>query len=126
MPLSFDVVRQIDVRIESLERLVTKQLARHSQYPIISGAEIIEFTIISVDEVALTALVQVDARLCGRSSATDEDTIGQLTVNDPQGCHLKEPEPDLLGREGWAARMTNDATGDCQWDVFSLCCPDCT
>lgn len=128
MPLSSEKVRQLNFRIEQLERLVTKQLARHSQYPILrtGASQLIEFTILSVDEANLTAVVQIDARTCGKTSVTGEDSYEQLTVNDPQGCHLNEPEGDLIGREGWAAYMENDYTGICQWDIFSLCCPDCT
>lgn len=90
------------------------------------GLQLIEFTILSVNEVELTAVVQVDARPCGKTSVTDEDSYDQLTVHDPQGCNLNEPEGDLIGRKGWAVRMTNNYTDMCQWDVLTVCCPDCT
>ena len=93
-----------------------------------SVCDTIHFTIITADCIAKTALVQIDARNCGCSKVPEEDSYEQLTVNDSMGCHLDEPDTDLIGREGSAKYMKIDYTGVCQWEIDNLCCaPDvCT
>jgi hypothetical protein len=100
----------------------------------IGGFESIRFTIITADCVAKSAVVRIDARPCGKLSVSGETDVGtgtgtdayeQLTVYDPQGCFLDEPNADLINREGWAAYMVDDITRVCQWEIHSLCCsPD--
>lgn len=128
MPIFSEEARELRFKIEQLQRLVTKQIARIAQYPISGGGtslQVIRFTILTASCAAKTATVQVDARPCGKTSVTGEDSYEQMTVNDPQGCWLDEPDEDLVDREGWAAYMEDDYTGICSWEIYALCCdPD--
>lgn len=117
-------LKELRFQVEQLERLVSKKLARQAQYPIPGGGgmQIVRFTIISASCSAKTAVVQIDGRPCGKSKVTEETPSEQLNVKDPNGCYLDEPDADLIGRTGWAAWIEDDYTGDCNWDVFDVCC----
>lgn len=90
-----------------------------------SPTETIRFTIASVNLVAGTAVVTITARTCGLTAVTDESG-GQVTVYDPCGCFLDEPEADLIGRCGGAIHMdpTEEFDG-CRWEFWWLCCKEC-
>ena len=87
------------------------------------------------------AEVDILARLCGCDEVSEETGTGTgetVRVYDNMGCMFNEPAEDLVGRIGYAAYMidelmvgggpdTGTGTGpdDCEWEVFSLCCPTC-
>ncbi len=123
MSLSSDEFRQLDFRIESLQRLMTKQLARHSQYPIPPfGLEAIRFEILTASCVNKTATGQVLSRPCGKSVITGEDTYEVVDLVDPIGDKLVGGDTELEGLEGYALYMKDDYTGDCRWEIIYLEC----
>jgi hypothetical protein len=87
-----------------------------------SNAEMIRFTIVSVNLAAFTAVVTVTSRTCPLT-VVSEEVSGQVTVHDPCECFLDEPEADLIGRCGTAVYMLPDGGDDCQWEIWHLCCP---
>lgn len=103
-----------------------------------SACDTIRFTIISSDQLTLSALVQLDASPPGCNPATMPGIILGGTVAevcDPTGCFFNEPNSNLIGRRGWAKYMLPNTVTNCnpvypaaEWEVFSLCCAlqDCT
>jgi len=88
-----------------------------------SGCDTIHFTIISADCLNKRALVLVDKSNCGCSSVPEESTaFHQLFVHDTMGCHLDEPDADLVGRTGAATYMLDRIADTCQWEIDDLCC----
>ncbi len=121
-PTAFDLTFSVD------DRLVAWWYPQRSMFlPFVSsGCTEIHFTIISANCGLKTALVQIDSRTCGCSKAPEEDSYGQLTVHDSMGCHLDEPNADLIDRKGAATYMQlNDEYDTCQWEIDDICCdPD--
>jgi len=102
----------------------------------------VRFTIVSSTCSLLRAVGAVTQRPCGVTTVPGE-VNGLITIYDRDGCFFNEPDPDLLGRKGWASYMapvdpttgTGDnkcvGTGtdcDCEWVVDQICClkNDCT
>lgn len=77
----------------------------------------------SIDSVyGDSAEVTVKARPCGVSRVQEEEEDGTLTVYDGLGCLLDEDEEDLIDRAGFAVRVEDDTSGECRWEILSLCC----
>ncbi len=87
-----------------------------------AGCDTIHFTIISADCVLKTALVQIDFRSAGCSTVPEENALEQVTVNDSMGCHLDEPNADLVDRKGAATYLTRDSDKKKQWEIDDICC----
>lgn len=45
-----------------------------------------------------------------------------ITVYDKLGCLFDETEDALIGRKGYATKMREVGSGECFWEVDSLCC----
>ena len=88
--------------------------------------ESISFYIISINTLTKTAVVQIIPNICEpvceapvckhacRVPVPGEDKFGQVTVHDPDGDFLYEPEVDLVARSGTALFL------DGQWVFFTL------
>jgi len=129
-------------RILALEDVYGTLWAIQSASTMSTRTQIIRFKIESIVSSGVSALVKITARPCGMTEVSDE-VSGEVTVYDPCGCFLNEPDADLIGRCGWAAYVDPtgiDATGtgtdnsetgtgtdiqQCRWEIFSLCCPSC-
>ncbi|REJ97815.1 MAG: hypothetical protein DWQ34_00975 [Planctomycetota bacterium] len=83
----------------------------------------IRFVIDTVDTEEDTAEVTIMARPCGVSRVEGESDYGTVTVYDGLGCLLDEEEDDLVDRAGYAMRIEDEYSGDCRWEIISLCCP---
>jgi hypothetical protein len=96
----------------------------------------VRFQILVADTLTRTALCVITARDygCGIPDVPGTVLDGQaVEVCDPGGCFFNEPNPPLVGREGWAKYMmpvrgASWCQGDTpypmepEWEVFSLCC----
>lgn len=96
----------------------------------------VRFQILVADTLTRTALCVITARPYGCSVSDIPGTImeGQaIEVCDPSGCYFNEPNPPLVGREGWAKYMMPiGGSSWCQpnpvygmqpeWEVYALCC----
>lgn len=96
------------------------------------GPEIIRFTIDSFENGV--AIATPNASACGGElpsgiSGTGTNA-GKIELYDGLGCTLDdETEADLIGRTGYAIKMSISGTGTgtgsadtCRWEVLSLCC----
>jgi hypothetical protein len=105
--------------VEQALRYLQNQIIRTAKVPLGSGAQKIRFTIESV--YGDTAEVTVDGWSCrGSNPASYSYTI---TVYDAIGCLLDEDADALIGRQGYAERMFAPVSGQCRWEITSLCCP---
>jgi hypothetical protein len=100
-----------------------------------TGAQILNFQVISSSPTTRSALVQIEQRTFTGAAygSTLDDTV--VTVYDTDGCYLNEPNVDLTGRRGKAVLMiTDDAAAELHffddydpppkyWCVMSICCP---
>ncbi len=82
---------------------------------------IVRFVVEEVD--GDTAEVTISRRPCGVSKVDGETDYGTLTVYDALGCMLDEDVDDLIDRAGYATRLDDEYSGDCRWEIISLCCP---
>lgn len=90
--------------------------------PGVPGCDTIHFKIISANCIEKTAIVEIELRSKGCSTVPEEDGLGRVTVNDSMGCHLDEPNADLIDRKGAATYLTKESTGIDQWEIDDLCC----
>jgi hypothetical protein len=93
------------------------------------GGNRIRGTIVSCDcnSEPKSAIVAVAARPCGLNSVPGEDEDGNITVYDPMGCVLDQPEADLIDKQIKADYMrVMDSYGEfsCQWEVDFRCCDE--
>ena len=100
-----------------------------------SGAQIINFQIVSSDPTTRSAQVQIEQRAFKGTvfGSSLIDTVVQ--VYDTDGCYLNEPNIELTARRGKAVLMYSDDASDAlhfpgdpdppaqYWCVLSICCP---
>lgn len=101
--------------------------------------DIIRFVVLTQDPGTRSVLAQVTAvpNGCDVEELPEVDGsvvggifIGHIEICDPIGCFFTEPDPELIGRHGWAKYMLPVEPNVCQpdqnylvpmWEVFSLC-----
>lgn len=96
----------------------------------------VRFTVVSANCALLRVVGAITQRPCGVTTVPGE-VGGLITIFDNDGCFFNEPNPDLVGRKGWASYMNPEdpttGTGDnlcvgtgtscdCEWVVDQLCC----
>jgi hypothetical protein len=86
--------------------------------------DFIRFEILMPDCPNKQALAQVAARPCNCPRVPEETPDEKVTVHDPLGCFLVEPNEDLVGRGGFAKYLQPVGSSECQWEIHSLCCPE--
>ena len=112
----------------------------HDKWYIISGdkdCHVIRFKIITANPDNSTATVRIQSipAGCVLADVPDQIETGVVVVCDALGCMLDEPPADLVDRAGWAHYQLPIVENACQpdpeylvdqWEIVSLCCPDCT